>query len=526
MRNSALQELRRRERFDEFYCLFERGGLLPSRIGQQPRALALLRQTQDRQQTVGDALYQSYQSQRLRLIEHLKNDLGKELDTAIRLAQKLLDRVIFIAFCEDRDLLREDCLERAWKELPPFTKATNPRWRNFLALIDEVDGGGRNAGVDEGYNGNLFKRDEELDSLELADSPWTDGFRNIGTFDFSEEVNVEVLGHLFERSITELEKLRVGGLFALKANVNGNGNGNGAAKPPKRKSKSAKNAAGNGEPALSKMPKSAQRKRFGIYYTPAAFTSLIVDRTVDALVKERFTTLARQHKVDPDARENQEPQKLLAYWTACLEDLKTLTVCDPACGSGAFLIRAYDALDAHYKSIVHYLAGAGLPDADVVKLEDEVPDLILNRNLYGVDYSEEAVEITQLALWIRSARRGHKLSDLSKHIVCGNSLVTDLAVDPKAVDWERKFPSVFGPGGPGGFSCVIGNPPWERVKVQDREFFSLTDPATAEAVSASDRKKRIAAMPKANPDLHAKYLAARDRASACSNTPAIRTAIR
>ncbi len=506
----ALQELRRRERFDEFYCLFERGGLLRSRIGQQPRALALLRQTQDRQQTVGDALYQSYQSQRLRLIEHLKNDLGKELDAAIRLAQKLLDRVIFIAFCEDRDLLREDCLERAWRELPPFTKATNPRWRNFLALFDEVDGGGRNAGVDEGYNGNLFKRDEELDSLELTDSPWTDGFRNIGTFDFSEEVNVEVLGHLFERSITELEKLRVGGLFALKANANGNGNG--AAKPGKRKSKSAKNAAGNGEPAPSKMPKSAQRKRFGIYYTPAAFTSLIVERTVDALVKERFAALARRHKVDPEARENQDSQKLLGYWTACLEDLKTLTVCDPACGSGAFLIRAYDALDAHYKTIVHYLAGAGMPPAEVVKLEDDVPDLILNRNLYGVDYSEEAVEITQLALWIRSARRGHKLSDLSKHIVCGNSLITDSAVDPKAVDWGNKFPNVFGPDGPGGFSCVIGNPPWERVKVQDREFFSLTDPLTAEAVNATDRKKRIAAMPTANPDLHASYLAARDRA--------------
>ena len=110
------------------------------------------------------------------------------------------------------------------------------------------------------------------------------------------------------------------------------------------------------------------------------------------------------------------------------------------------------------------------------------------------------------------ARKGHRLSDLSRHIVWGNSLVSDAAVDPKAVDWHMAFPTIFGEGNPGGFSCVIGNPPWERAKVQDREFFSLTDPATAGAVNASDRKKRIAAMPTANPELHASYLAARDHA--------------
>lgn len=82
----------------------------------------------------------------------------------------------------------------------------------------------------------------------------------------------------------------------------------------------------------------------------------------------------------------------------------------------------------------------------------------------------------------------------------------------KAIDWHKAFPSIFGKGSAGGFTCVIGNPPWERVKVQDREFFSLTDPTTAGAVSANDRKKRIAAMPTDNPELHAAYLAARDQA--------------
>jgi len=509
----TLQEMRDRERFNEFYCLFERGGLLRSKLAQQPRAAALLDKTQQRQKEVGDELYDSYHWQRLRLIDHLMKDFRKPLDPAIRIAQKLLDRIIFIAFCEDRELLREDCLERAWRELPAFTKATNPRWQNFLGLFTEVDRGGKNAGVEQGYNGNLFKPDPEIDNLDLDDDPWTNGFRNFGTFDFSAEVNVEVLGHLFERSITELEKLRVGGRLALMAAFENRGaRDNGGTVVKRGRQKPVKSVKVEEDSRSSKMPKSAQRKRFGIYYTPPAFTGLIVERTIDAIVAERFTSPQERHKVDPEAREDQDPKNLLAYWSACLESLKTVTVCDPACGSGAFLIRAYDAIDAHYKAVVHGLAGAGMSAADVAKLEDAIPDLILNHNLFGVDLSQEAVEITQLALWIRSARRGKTLADLSKHIVCGNSLVNDTGVDPKALNWAAAFPDIFSEGGAGGFTCVIGNPPWERIKVQEREFFSLTDPTTAQAVSAADRRKRIAAMPEKNGDLHNSYLEAQAKA--------------
>ncbi len=496
----SLQELRNRDRFNEFYALFERGGLLTSALKQPPRALALLQKTQQRQKEVGDDLYESYRLQRLRLIDHIMRTERKSLDRAIAIAQKLLDRIIFIAFCEDRGLLPERCLERAHGSVPAFSRVTNPRWHNFLGLFHAVDKGNPGVPPIEKFNGGLFAEDPEIDDLDLDDEPWTTGFKGFGAYDFSEEVNVEVLGHLFERSITELEKLRIGGLFALKANIQGPGGA------------TSRTAAGPTRSPLSRMPKSAQRKRFGIYYTPPAFTGLLVERTVDALVRDRFAALAAKHKVNPDNREEQDPRRLRAYWAACLESLRTLTVCDPACGSGAFLIRAYDALDAHYKSVAHGLGGAGADPAELADIEDSIPERILNDNLYGVDLSHEGVEITQLALWIRSARKGKTLADLSRHVIHGNSLVSDKSVHPHALDWAAAFPRVFGPGGPGGFSCVIGNPPWERVKVQDREFFSLTDPATAEAVNAGDRKKRIAAMPKANPDLHASYVAARDHA--------------
>jgi len=513
----SLQELRSRERFNEFYCLFERGGLLPSPIGQQPRALELLHRTAERQKQVGDDLYKEYQWRRLELIEHLHRKEGKDLDEAIRIAQKLLDRIIFIAFCEDRELLPENSLKATRTDIRMYSRAKNPAWENFLDLFTAIDKGAKGKREITAFNGGLFADDPAINALELVEEKWTNAFAAFGNYDFSEEVNVEVLGHLFERSVTELEKLRVGGLFALMAGVEDAQAANNVGPAAGRRKKRAPAKPASDEAPLSKMPKSAQRKRFGIYYTPPAFTGLIVERTVDALVLERFAGLQKAYKVDPEARDNQEPKTLLAYWTACLEVLKAFSVCDPACGSGAFLIRAYEALDAHYKTVVHGLAGAGMCAAEVARLEDAIPDLILNHNLYGVDLSEQAVEITQLALWIRSARKGHTLADLSRNIVWGNSLVSDAAVDPKALDWQKTFPAIFGAGrvpacGCGGFSCVIGNPPWERVKVQDREFFSLTDPATAGAVSATDRKKRIAAMPAANPDLHASYLVARDHA--------------
>jgi hypothetical protein len=514
-----LQELRNRARFDQFYCIFERGGLLPSRIGQTPRALALLRETVDRRKGVGDKLYREYQWRRLELIEYLHRKEGKDLDEAIRIAQKLLDRIIFIAFCEDRELLPKNLLEATRTEIRMYSRAKNPAWENFLDLFTAVDKGAKGKHEISAFNGGLFADDPAINALELVEEKWTNAFAGFGGYDFSEEVNVEVLGHLFERSITELEKLRVGGLFALMAGAEDAQAANGTIPLAGRRKRSAKPAGG--ESPLSKMPKSAQRKRFGIYYTPPAFTGLIVERTIDALVAERFAALQEQHQVDSEARTDQDPNRLLAYWTAGLEVLKALTVCDPACGSGAFLIRAYEALDAHYKTVVHGLAGAGMPAEAVAALEDTIPDWILSQNLYGVDLSEQAVEITQLALWIRSARKGHTLADLSRNIVWGDSLVSDAEVVclshpqpqkcPQAMGWESVFPAVFARPQP-GFDCVIGNPPWERVKVQDREFFSLTDPATAGAVSANDRKKRIAAMPVANPELHASYLLARDRA--------------
>ncbi len=473
----------RPELFREFYALFQRDGLLRPYANGEPRADRLLRESGERQREVGDELYELYRQQRAELIQHLHQEHGKGVDDAIRIAQRLIDRIMFIAFCEDRDLISSKALRRAWEQLDPYHVATNPRWKNFLNLFRAVDRGHKSLGVERGYNGNLFKPDPEIDNLELEDG-WTKFFRDVGDYDFRDEVNVDVLGNLFERSINELERLRVSGLFG----------------------------APDGEKRPATMPKSAQRKRLGVYYTPPAFTELIVEQTLGTLIRERRDAAQKRAGVQFDAAPaGQDAAAARRALQECVAAARELKIVDPACGSGAFLIAAYDLLEERYHELIDRLQQFGEPQDSVRKLRDSIPEFILNDNLYGVDLSREAVEITQLALWIRSARPGKTLADLSQHIRHGNSLVDDPAVDPAAFDWRGQFAAVF-ERPQGGFDGVIGNPPWERLKLQEREFFSLSAPEIAAAVSAAERRTLIRALETERPELFLRYEQAKRRA--------------
>jgi hypothetical protein len=501
----TLQSLRDLKTFRQFYAIFRRKGLIEATAGAPPRAIELLQKSTSVQREVGDKLYDEYSKHRIRFVEHLHRELGHPVGKAIEYAQRLLDRVIFIAFCEDRGLLPPKTIESAYKELPAFTRITNPRWQNFKTLFQFVNEGGPEI-ADEpngripAYNGGLFKV-TDADDLELDDQ-WTTFFNRIASYDFADEVNLDVLGHLFERSITELEKLKETGMFG-------------------------------GESAAvqeyAAMPQSAKRKRLGIYYTPAELTSRIVDYTVDELIAERFAALAGEFGVaKPQAARGVMPDDE-AFWRRCLDILRDLKIVDPACGSGAFLFQAYNVLEHRYLEVIGHLEKCGADDA--VDLAESVPRMILEQNLYGVDLSPEAVEITQLALWIRSATPGQTLATLSRNIVHGNSLVHDPEVHAAGFVWQERFPEVYRPSvspdeqhsrgvspdeqhsrgvSPGttrepGFDCVIGNPPWERIKLQEREFFSLPAPEIATATNAAKRRQLVAKLESDDPALYERY---------------------
>ena len=477
----TLHDLRKKEEFLKFYYLFEKHGLLPATIGQSPRADALLERTNQRERQVGDELYKDYHNNRLRLIQYLSGEAqNKPLNNAIKIAQKLLDRIIFIAFCEDRGLLPDKSLKKAWENIPPFYRVTNPRWRNFLDLFRSIDEGNEQRDISP-FDGGLFRKDKEVDELNLDDE-WTNFFKSVGDYDFRYEVNVDVLGHLFEKSINDIERIRRSVLFETKIE----------------------------DELIPKMAKSADRKKGGIYYTPPEFTGFIANQTVAEIANEKIRDVAKQYDIDPEnIAASDHDLKIIKYCSDCIETLRQIKIVDPACGSGAFLIRAYDVLEEKYLDATDTLVFHD--DKQAEDLREKTPDFILHDNLFGVDLSPEAVEITQLALWLRSAQKGRTLADLSKNIVCGNSLVTNKEIDPHAMKLDKVFPQIFFRENP-GFDCVIGNPPWERMKLQEREFFDAVAPEIASATNAATRRTLIAKLEKTNPELYQRYINAKTKA--------------
>ena len=354
-------------------------------------------------------------------------------------------------------MLPGNSLEAAYATIPPFSKVTNPRWRNFLDLFAAIDKGHERLDLKHGYNGGLFRHDPEVDDLQLSDD-WTDFFHDVTHYDFNNEVNVDVLGHILERSISDLRRLRAGGLFDRDL-------------PP-------------GEPPpRGVMPKSAERKRSGIYYTPPDFTRFLVRQTFSVLVKEHRAAILAAHGLSDDDLVTDGPsESLAAYWRECWDDLRSIKLCDPACGSGAFLIAAYDAYEDEYVRVADHRREREGPAAD--GLIDTIPELILNENLYGVDLSEQSVEITQLALWIRSARRGKTLADLSRNIIQGNSLAeSDL---PHAFDWRETFPAVFGRED-AGFDCIVRQPPLGAAQTSGTRVLRRLRSRTSPGPSARPR---------------------------------------
>lgn len=96
------------------------------------------------------------------------------------------------------------------------------------------------------------------------------------------------------------------------------------------------------------------------------------------------------------------------------------------------------------------------------KIDFDFFDEIVTKNLFGVDLSSESVEITRLALWLKTARSQHRLQNLEANIRVGNSLIDDPAWTERPFNWRQQFPDIFAAG---GFDVVIGNPPYVRMEL-------------------------------------------------------------
>jgi hypothetical protein len=133
-------------------------------------------------------------------------------------SQKLLDRILFVAFCEDRGLLPPETIKGAFSYRDPYNP--RPLWDNFRGMFRAVNTGNQDLNIHK-YNGGLFADDPVLDNLTIPDEVFRH-FRDLAEYDFrppsvvadsdvvseSRLIDVEILGHIFEQSIDDLEKLQ------------------------------------------------------------------------------------------------------------------------------------------------------------------------------------------------------------------------------------------------------------------------------------------------------------------------------
>lgn len=422
-----------------FYLLLHADNL--TSVGGKSRTQSILSDIRTQQESIGRDFYRTYKTARLDLLRDIyrHNEIVRtDIELGIEKAQTIIDRIVFCCFAEDRDLLPEDTIQRVLKAGRESTFGGS-LWSVFKSFFEAVDRGSALLGIPRGYNGGLFARDEVLDGLRVSDDALI-AVADMSKYNFAEDLSVNILGHIFEQSITDLEE--------VKAKV--------------QKSRGMDGLASGGAAIVSK------RKLEGIFYTPDYVVRHIVENTLGTALREHEERCKQEFRLSQRLGEaGYEAQERKAY-LKYQEILQGVKVVDPACGSGAFLVHVFDYLLAENLRVDEILGGTLVSD------EDYVRDILRN-NIYGVDLNEESVEITKLSLWLKTAKPGKQLTALDANIRSGNSIIDDVRIaGEKAFDWKESFPGVFANG---GFDVVVGNPPYGvKFSSGEKQYLVKLDP--------------------------------------------------
>ncbi len=413
------------------------------------------------EQEFTDEFYKLFHETRLMLIKEFSSLQGVSKDEAIHWAQIYLNRLIFVFFVEDHNFIPDRLFAKRILSIlksPSISEHTKIISENINDLFKIMNTGSKIHGVN-GFNGGLFEKEipskiffndtkdsqffkEQRQNSKLSQksllvdidinlsSQYADFLNPIiknllimDSFDFTSDLNVNILGHIFEQSISDLEEIKEGGI--------------------------------------------SKRKKEGVYYTPEYITDYICRNTIIPYLSKKNVTSVSE-LVEEYADNIKELEK----------KIKNIKILDPACGSGAFLVKAVDILLEIDERIQLYkpqsaMAQRGLKEYSKVK---EI-NLIVESNIFGVDINPESVEITKLSLFLKLAGPNTKLSYLSNNIKIGNSLIDDKAVDKKAFCWSDEFPEILSPLiDDKGFDIVIGNPPYGRYgTLDDKQKVFLKD---------------------------------------------------
>ena len=392
------------------------------------KTMELSEEYQKKQAEIEKKFYNEYKTIRLHIFENMrKNNPTVNENIIIEKVQKLLDRFLFICFCEDKGLLPNEIFYKTLEKGKNFGDI----FEVFKMLCSWINLGNARKNIAH-FNGGLFKNDDVLDGL-YVDNEVFEEMRKISEYDFDSELNENILGHIFEQSVSDIEE--------LKKSVSGEEFDN----------------------------KKSKRKKDGIFYTPKYITKYIMENSIKNWLDDKRKELGEDELPELTEKDfeikyvskksdkriySENLKKHIDFWTKYREAVKNIKIVDPACGSGAFLITAFECLLKQN----NYIDDKIFDLTGVKDLFSDTTKEILQNNIFGVDLNKESVEITKLSLWLKTADKNKTLASLENNIKCGNSLIDDPEIAGEmAFDWEKEFPEIFENG---GFDIVVGNPPY------------------------------------------------------------------
>ncbi len=409
----------------------------------------LLQNRQEIEKTITKEFYEHYQYVREVFLQHLKlhNSKINSFDL-LQYAQTVIDRIIFVSVIKDYDLIDYNVLKRIEKIAEEsWDREKTELWRQLVKFFDALDKG-LPPRIHK-FNGGLFRTNEKIDNLVIKDV-FLKKLLRLNDYDFESDLNINILGHIFEQSITDIEKIKKELIDNEKVEY-----------------------SETEDEIIYKSPllESGKRKKEGIFYTPEQISRYIVSNAIGSWLDKKKEEIGINNLTDyPENK--QEKEQHIILWGNYKTVLTKINVLDPACGSGAFLTQAFDFLLKEWTIVLDVITKLkeekqevkinGLFNAAPTNIDEEIIKIkknIVNNNLYGVDLNYESVEITKLGLWLKSASKNDELALLDNNIKCGNSLISDATVTKKAFDWNSEFKEIIDEG---GFDVIIGNPPYIR----------------------------------------------------------------